>query len=60
MESHFLFVFSILAAYIGLITWGPKLMHKFQKFELKKLMIVYNIIQVLANGIYFVLVRISI
>lgn len=51
-------VILIIALYVSFVTkWGPEMMKNRKPFHLKKIMIVYNIFQILSNTILFVEVR---
>lgn len=49
----------ILACYAALCTLGPKLMQSRRPFELKSLMIVYNLVQVVGCAVFWIFVRLK-
>lgn len=52
-----LVVFSLLAGYVAMVKYGPRLMKSLEPFELKTVLMVYNLIQVIFNLTLGVTVR---
>lgn len=56
LENPPILMAMLLTSYVLLVRWGPQLMKDRKPFELKYVMMLYNLIQILINGIVSLMV----